>query len=492
MPFTFNGRFRSTIIPFLGLFAGFGLAGLLNALNQREYRRLFLASLAACGLYLLASIQWVAYEPDLALWHFRKATACVKKGDAPRAIAAYQAFLDSGRESVWVSKSQVQRELGTLLLETGKVKEGREFLQTAIRTDPDSRFARQAWADRLMAEGKPELALAEYRAALNIRSDYAPAALGAARAYMKIGQDNEAYDLIRPLISSDDPDVLNEAGLLFSEKGQGPEALACMEKAVRLRPDWLLARNNLGNALCDLGRHVEGWKQYEGILSKDPMDPHAKYNMANSLAVQGDLEKAVALYGEALTENPRNANIANNLGMALAKLERTAEAVNAYNTALTIEPGLVAASNNLGNIYDGMGNVEKAEQAYLRALRAEPENAHANYNLGILLARQNRLDEAYQHLKKAAGLLKGRVEALATLGQVCMRLGRLDESIGCFSEIVRLNPDSALARYQYGIVLESAGRMGEALSEYEAGLALAPEQSELKEKVVRLKSVRKS
>jgi tetratricopeptide (TPR) repeat protein len=66
------------------------------------------------------------------------------------------------------------------------------------------------------------------------------------------------------------------------------DALAQMEKAVELRPDYGEAHSNLGNVLRDLGRIDDAHAAYGRALDLIPSDAHAHVNRAVALLLAGD------------------------------------------------------------------------------------------------------------------------------------------------------------------------------------------------------------
>ena len=130
--------------------------------------------------------------------------------------------------------------------------------------------------------------------------------------------------------------------------------MAHYQQALRLKPDYAEAYNNLGIALKD----------------------------------QGQLVEAVAEYQQALRLKPDHAEAHNNLGNALQDQGQLAGAVAHYQQALRLKPDYAEAHNNLGNALQDQGQLAEAEAHYQEALRLRPDyaNAHWNRALAWLLA----------------------------------------------------------------------------------------------------------
>jgi tetratricopeptide (TPR) repeat protein len=84
-----------------------------------------------------------------------------------------------------------------------------------------------------------------------------------------------------------------------------PEAIAEFEAAVRLRPDYADAHNNLGNALAETpGRLADAIAEYKAALRIEPDHPKAHINLGDALAQTGRMAEAIAEYEAALRLRP--------------------------------------------------------------------------------------------------------------------------------------------------------------------------------------------
>ena len=190
------------------------------------------------------------------------------------------------------------------------------------------------------------------------------------------------------------------------------EAMALAQEALRLKPEYAEARNNLGYALQKLGR----------------------------------LEEARAQYLEALRVKPTYPQAHNNLGYVLQQLGRPEEAVPQYLEALKLYPNYAEAHYNLGNVLQHAGRLEEAVAQYRETLRFTPGFTDARYNLGMALHRLGRPQEAVTEYQEALRLKPDFVEAHNNLGYALEALGRIEDAVIQYREALRLRPDFAPAR----------------------------------------------
>ena len=177
----------------------------------------------------------------------------------------------------------------------------------------------------------------------------------------------------------------NLACILQAMPGRLGDAVARYEEALRLKPDYAEAHNNLGNALGSIGRSPE----------------------------------AIAHFEEALRLKPGYAEAHNDLGIALSSVGRIAEAIEQYEEALRLKPDLFQASFNLGNALDSVGRTPDAIEQYEQALRIKPDDATIHFYLaGALLRTPGRIDEAAAHLREVVRLQPDNHEARRILARI--------------------------------------------------------------------------
>ena len=141
-------------------------------------------------------------------------------------------------------------------LYTADQQEGRaiEQLETALAQRPDQPNLHTLLGIIYASQGDDDLAEKHYRAALDIRADFAPAANNL--AYLLANQDrdlNEAVDLVRKAkqTSPDDPSISDTLGWVYYKKGLYDFALGELSQALEKLPDNPTVRYHLGMALSE-------------------------------------------------------------------------------------------------------------------------------------------------------------------------------------------------------------------------------------------------
>ena len=146
-------------------------------------------------------------------------------------------------------------------------------------------------------------------------------------------------------------DSLHLLGVLALQTGNPEPALELIQRAVALRPDGAVYRNNLGQVLERLGRDEDAARAYEAAIERDP----------------------------------RDAEPVNNLGRVFERQERLADAETHYRKAIKLNAQYAEPQINLGNVLKDRGDLDGAISAYRRAIALRPDLSVLHSNLLLTL-----------------------------------------------------------------------------------------------------------
>jgi protein O-mannosyl-transferase len=252
------------------------------------------------------------------------------------------------------------------------------------------------------------------------------------------------------------------------------DAVGHMNEALRLKPDYAEAYNNLGFALQMMGRTEEAVKDYREALRLKPAYANACNNLGFALLRMGRPDEAAAQYEQALRLGLVSYETRSNLGIALDRLGR-AEAVPQLEEALRLRPESAEAHANLGSALQHQGRPQDALNRFERASQLAPDDPRIAFALGTLLNGMGRSADAIAAFGNALRLQPDYVDARFNLGVVLQGTGRLAEAVAEYREALKYRPGDAEAHNNLGVALEGLGRLGEAASEYAAAVRLAPD-----------------
>jgi len=243
--------------------------------------------------------------------------------------------------------------------------------------------------DKLAEEGRFDEAIEQYDKALEIDSEYKEAKDGKKEAYKKLGdklikeekyaeaitqykntEDNgilievtqKLYDekkyseailfLNEALsINSEDKRTLRlknlirgkaedfcEEGIKLAKNGNNEKAFECIDKALKINPQYAEAWNAKGRILEVQENYEEAIKAYDEAIKFEPGYWKPYFNKGNVLVIQENLDEAINMYDKAIELDPNNEEIRFNKATVLYTQEKYREAIEVYNKILNINP----------------------------------------------------------------------------------------------------------------------------------------------------------
>jgi Tfp pilus assembly protein PilF len=216
--------------------------------------------------------------------------------------------------------------VGTLLPVIGLVQAGEQAMADRYTYIPAiGLYVAIAWGAADLAGGarrRPEVV----RTALGVVAMVVLATLGT-RAWYQAQYWHDSVTLYRRTLEAggDAPVIENNLGNELQVRGQLDEALAHLQRAVALMPDYTDAHINLGVVLQNMGRQHESIAHYELVLAARPNFRIVHANLGVALAAEGRLDEAIEHYRRALSIRP-TALVHANLARALHAQGRMDEA----------------------------------------------------------------------------------------------------------------------------------------------------------------------
>jgi protein O-mannosyl-transferase len=244
--------------------------------------------------------------------------------------------------------------------------------RATLEKNPTCWLAQNNLGIALTQAGRPGDAIAHYRQALVLKSDY--------------------------------PEAFYNMGNAFKLMKQIPEAIKCYQQSLAQKPDFIEAHINLGLALVQAGQPKEAIQHYQQALGINSRLPDAQYNLGNAFKEMGQYPQAIEHYQKALDMQPDYTEAQNDLGALLAQTGRLPEAIENYRQALAFNPGSSETHYNMGNALIQSGRIEEAIAHYRAALALRPNYPEVHHNLGAALLRAGRPQQAIDHYKQGLRL----------------------------------------------------------------------------------------
>jgi tetratricopeptide (TPR) repeat protein len=196
-------------------------------------------------------------------------------------------------------------------------------------------------------------------------------------------------------------------GTVLAEEGRYEEAITEYEEAIRLKPNYALAYNDLGTVHYDMGELIDAKEMFDKAVQFDPKLPIAHANLA---VVLGDLGR----YDEGMSEAEEALHLDANLPqahMAFGFLHfaqyQIPEAQIAFQKTLELDSSLPDPYFMLGLVYAEQGEWTLAIENLTKLLDIITEQewrAITHYIRGVIFIETEQVEEAITDLETALEL----------------------------------------------------------------------------------------
>ena len=219
-----------------------------------------------------------------------------------------------------------------------------------------------------------EKGITEFRRAIALDPNYAPAQAGLADAYAFLGSStgerppNDWYPLSQAAAQKAlelDPDLAEAHTSLgffhLMYEWNFPAAECAFKRGIELNPSYSNAHDGYSFYLKATAQHEKSINACQQALKTDPLSLFARTSLGWAHYFARQYEKAIEQHRIALEMDPNFAFAYWNLGLALAQRDDLPEAVTALEQAHRFSGGGLAMKAHLGYIYGLSGYGEKAQ-----------------------------------------------------------------------------------------------------------------------------------
>ncbi len=247
--------------------------------------------------------------------------------------------------------------------------------------------------------------------------------------------------------------------------GDMQEAENALEKALRIKPDFLQARLAMASLKIKQGQYDSALLMTKQIKAKFP-------KQAAGLMLEGDIylhqkqfTKAVKIFSEAYKKNPA-LEIVRKLSLAYRGAGKNDDAVRVLEQWVLAHPNDTSIRLDLALNYDKEKQPKKARLQYLAILEQFPDHIAALNNISLSYVGMDN-SKALQYAEKAYKLKPDSVYIADTLAWVLLTNGDTERSISILSDVTKKS-DNPSIHYHYAVGLNKIG------SEAKAKVVLKP------------------
>lgn len=207
---------------------------------------------------------------------------------------------------------------------------------------------------------------------------------------------------------------------------------------------------------------------WEDCAKKAPNKARVHNNFGVALCEDGKYEQAVAHYEKAIALDNFYQDPLSNVAVAYTMLGKYEPAIKALKKAIQLCPKYPEAYNNLASVYIDNKNYEEAEENLKKAIELRSYYGKAYFNMARISEARGDYEGVFANLKKATeGDLDTVSDAHFKLGQAAFKLQKFDEAVSAFAQVIKLEPQSALAWFNYANAQHLSGNYVESIKIYE-------------------------
>ncbi|MGH8230993.1 MAG: tetratricopeptide repeat protein, partial [Steroidobacteraceae bacterium] len=216
-----------------------------------------------------------------------------------------------------------------------------------------------AHAERLLARD-PAMAAEQALEILKVAADHPRARLILGAAHRLAGQTQAALTVLEPLARAHPTSAPAqvELGLAWAQAGRNPEALAALERAVQLKPDWPDAWRQLADQHDAAGEPDRADTARAHYLRAATQDPPLRE--AAAALIDNDLPLAERQLRAHLQRHSTDVAALRMLAEVAARLRRYLDAQQLLERCLELAPSFEAARHNYAMVLNRQGKADAA------------------------------------------------------------------------------------------------------------------------------------
>lgn len=294
--------------------------------------------------------------------------------------------------------------------------------------------------------------------------------------------------------------------------GRLDEALAALQRALRIDPRHADLHFRAARLLLALGRAGEASVAFERALDEDVCPLRAPSAFRQAVRQIASSRDALLVDFEAIVKNDCLVRYGHNVPGSEFFLDHVHLTIDGYRMlAVSIVERLASertlgveslaetdiaratreihrridrrehavAERNLAKVLNWAGKHDEAGRLALRSLETLPEDPESLVIGGAHLRSQGKLDAAIEHLQRAVAQMPEYADARQLLGAMLVDARRLDEARDQFLALTRLRPGDAAGWQMVGAILAEQGKYAQSLEYYRQALALVADDANL-------------
>lgn len=293
-------------------------------------------------------------------------------------------------------------------------------------------------------------------------------------------------------VRPDDPDTLSHLADLYYKRGQLSQSEDIYRKIIRTTPGDSNTENaliSLGIVLDDQERYAEAIEVLQKAVSLNPKNDSALFNLAMAYKNAGEPLKAVETWRKAQYADPSNTRNQEAIGDYYYESGYYLEAAKEFEEIVKVAPFNYKFKLKLADAYYRLKNYDYAEKTLIQVLNQSKDTEEikiAHRKLAMVYSedggknKAKAVDEAYRSAHSDPEDMEGRLVLAKVLMDTGSTMDR-EKAIDELTAVVRsdVNPKLAAKAYNYlGLCYYKNKEFRRAMREFQNSIDLDPSLSE--------------
>jgi tetratricopeptide (TPR) repeat protein len=258
-------------------------------------------------------------------------------------------------------------------------------------------------------------------------------------------------------------------------KGDIESARIQLEDAIKIRPDFIAARELLGRIYLNTGDPSKGLKAADEILALDHNSLSGHLMRSSALIQIGDRDKARQELDAITRAFPENMDARYQVGMLAYQEKDYKRAEEVFRELYKKNPRDFRGLAGLTETLASEGHLPEVVKMWEDASKAEPQRRDLKMAVANVYVRSNRSDEAIKIYQSLLEKEPKSPDLLIHLAESERLKGDLNQAIDGFRRCSQAAPNNTQCLIELGLLMEATGKRDQAKPIYEQILRIKPD-----------------
>lgn len=395
---------------------------------------------------------------------------------------------EAGMKAFPKDKVVYQKRLVELFAnQTAKRREANDMLATILKENPKDSDAIAMRAALMLQTGDMQqinMAAADLQALVTKNPKNHLLRFNLARALLAKNQVDAARLQLEEAVKLRPDFIAARQALtrIYLVKGDYGNALKGAEEMISLDRNNVVAHLMRSSALLALGDRDKAHQELDYITKTYPNNPDARWQVGFLAYQDKDYKHAEEVFDDLYKKNPGDSRSLAGLTEALAAEHRMGDAIAAAKAAADKAPDRRDMKMFLANLYMRDEKYDDALNIYRTVLQKDPKSPDLLFRIAETERRKGDLNASIDDFRRCSQEAPNDTQCLKMLGLLMEATGKRDLAKPMYEQILKIHPDDPLALNNLAFAkAEDGNDLDQALNMAQRAVQVAPNNPEMKD-----------